>query len=348
MPGGAALLSGVAGGVRGQAAAPPVADPRGGQPVAVVRKPCALGSLLTLHSVVLVTALCMFAWASGKASESHFLGGLSPGGPRLFNWHPVLMTWGFCLLTEGAVAYRGLRFTRHGRRMRVHWALMSAGIACWLLGLVAVGVAGEEHLRSTHSWVGLATLCLASFQFLLGLLVFLRPGSSFSLKRRLYPLHTALGVSTVVVASAAVLTGIDHKTSAIGCTSAEGRTALQGCQLAGLVALLVVLVSVLAVYVLYNLKQQRTSAPRRQAGDEAAGAVSRAAGGESPSALGTADHVPLTPRKAGSGGSLHSPRSTSSWSVSGMLAGLLTAGLADDESESWDGFEGDETGALLG
>jgi len=76
----------------------------------VLQKPYVPHAIMIVHVMVVLSVLLVFVWADHEDTSEKYLGGLNLGS-KLFNWHPVLMTWGFSCMIEGALCYRSLRFT---------------------------------------------------------------------------------------------------------------------------------------------------------------------------------------------------------------------------------------------
>jgi len=194
-------------------------------PNLVIQKPCLPLVLLVIHLMVVLVILGVFVWADNEDSDEKYLGGLNLGD-KLFNWHPVFMTWGASCLMEGALAYRALRFYPHRRKKTVHGLWNAAGCALLCAGLAVVfRYKHETHLASlysTHSWLGIFTCSLVFAQFVLGLGTYALPGVPLLTKQHVYPVHASLGLASTVFAAASVISGIDHENTLLGCAYSVG------------------------------------------------------------------------------------------------------------------------------
>jgi hypothetical protein len=189
-------------------------------PNLVITKPCLPLVLMVIHLMVVSLILGVFVWADNEDTDAKYLGGLNLGD-KLFNWHPVFMTWGASCLLEGALAYRSLRFYSHRRKKLVHGLWNGAGCLLLCAGLWAVfRYKHQTHLASlysTHSWLGIFTATLVFAQFALGLGTYALPGVPLLAKQHVYPVHASLGLASTVFAACAVLSGIDHENTLLGC-----------------------------------------------------------------------------------------------------------------------------------
>jgi cytochrome b-561 len=99
------------------------------------------------------------------------------------------------------------------------WNFMAVMLFC--AGLASVFRYKEKNhlasLYSTHSWLGIFTVVLVFAQFLIGFCTYALPGITMLTKQRVYPLHSAIGLASTVTAVAAVLSGIDHENTLLGC-----------------------------------------------------------------------------------------------------------------------------------
>lgn len=212
----------------------------------LINKPCMPLIILFIHFFVIMIFLLVFVWADSDDTSEKYLGGLNMGS-KLFNWHPVFMTWATSCLVEGALAYRAMRFYSHrgicdclplnlhqfhhhrgalyiyiyvGKKI-VHgfWNLMA--VVLFSAGLASAFRYKEKNhiasLYSTHSWLGIFTVVLIFLQFVVGFGTYALPGITLLTKQRVYPLHSALGLASTVTAASAVLSGIDHENTILGC-----------------------------------------------------------------------------------------------------------------------------------
>ncbi|XP_072227653.1 lysosomal membrane ascorbate-dependent ferrireductase CYB561A3-like [Leuresthes tenuis] len=151
--------------------------------------------------------------------SSLWLGGFAWNGSDLqFNWHPVLMVSGLVVLYGiAAVMYR-VPFTWKQRKSIWKWAhaaLMFLALLLSILGLCAVfdfhRAAGIPDMYSLHSWVGICTVVLFAFQWVLGLAGFLLPCSPRWFRASLKPAHIWLGSAILILSLTSCISGIGEK-----------------------------------------------------------------------------------------------------------------------------------------
>uniref|UniRef100_A0A8C7YSC7 Lysosomal membrane ascorbate-dependent ferrireductase CYB561A3 n=1 Tax=Oryzias sinensis TaxID=183150 RepID=A0A8C7YSC7_9TELE len=148
-----------------------------------------------------------------------WLGGFAWDGSDLqFNWHPVFMVSGLVVLYGiSAVVYRvpSTWGQRKSTWKLVHGGLMLLALLLSVLGLYAVfdfhRAASIPHLYSLHSWVGLCTVGLFAFQWVLGLASFLLPCSPLWFRSRLKPVHIWLGTMVLILSLTSCISGINEK-----------------------------------------------------------------------------------------------------------------------------------------
>lgn len=73
---------------------------------------------------------------------------------------------------------------------------------------VSHNASGDPNLYSLHSWIGLTTTVLYVSQFLFGLITFLKPGLSQTIRAKSMPWHRFMGVAILVMAGLAAITGV--------------------------------------------------------------------------------------------------------------------------------------------
>ncbi|CAL1567853.1 unnamed protein product [Knipowitschia caucasica] len=161
----------------------------------------------------LLCALFVVSWSL------HWRGGFAwDGSPLQFNWHPVLMVSGLVIIYgNGAVVYR---IPSSWKQRKLVCKLVHAGMMLVALLLSGLGLSAVfdfhtsisiPHLYSVHSWVGISTVLLFSFQWLLGLVGFLLPCSPRWFRRSLKPTHIWIGKIVLVLTLVACISGINEK-----------------------------------------------------------------------------------------------------------------------------------------
>lgn len=133
-----------------------------------------------------------------------------------FNWHPLLMTLGFVLCyMEGSLAYRVLPFTgtiaAAPINKWIHGTLQGIATACGIAGTVCIfkyHTATDGYtLYSLHSWVGLITVILFAFQFVMGLWFFALQKNG-AIRGYFIATHRWLGTLLGAFTATAIVTGI--------------------------------------------------------------------------------------------------------------------------------------------
>ncbi|KAL0979173.1 hypothetical protein UPYG_G00181690 [Umbra pygmaea] len=170
---------------------------------------CYLLCLCLGFACVVLVSVWNTQWRGGFAWD---------GSPHQFNWHPVLMVTGLVVLYgNGAVLYRvPLTWGQN----KLPWKLLHAGVMLLalvlsILGLCAVfdfhNASNTHNLYSLHSWIGICTTALFTFQWVLGLAGFLLPCSPVSFRKLLKPAHVWMGGSILVLSIVSCISGINEK-----------------------------------------------------------------------------------------------------------------------------------------
>ncbi|XP_068170960.1 probable transmembrane reductase CYB561D1 [Antennarius striatus] len=140
---------------------------------------------------------------------------LSRPGTSLFSWHPVCMSFAYCLcLTEGilVVSADGSLFCCKSRNtnVRLHWfcqALVLVAAATGLSFMVASKNVSElGHLGSWHSWLGVCTLASTLLQAAFGVcMIFSKLLRLSSSLQRLKLYHATCGLVVYLLATVTVV-----------------------------------------------------------------------------------------------------------------------------------------------
>lgn len=186
---------------------------------------------------LVATALAVFFWAY------FLLGGVSWSPERdpatgrvtstskLFNWHPILMSFAFLVCSgEAMLAYRsstppplllaaaGPAPPTRSARKAAHASLQACALVIALLGSSAAWRSHAladppiPHLYSPHSWIGATTMTLFFAQAALGTAAFVFPGLKPPERRASFsPWHRLLGMCAFSAALVAIATGLQEK-----------------------------------------------------------------------------------------------------------------------------------------
>ncbi|XP_054848228.1 transmembrane ascorbate-dependent reductase CYB561 isoform X3 [Eublepharis macularius] len=155
-------------------------------------------------AVILMTGAWMGVYRGGIAWENSNL---------QLNVHPLCMIVGMVFLQGDALlVYRIFRNESKRSTKILHGFLHALALVIALVGLIAVfeyhKKKGYSNMYSLHSWCGIAAFSFYLLQWLLGLVFFLCPGVSFSLRSRYKPLHVFFGVSLLILSITTTLLGI--------------------------------------------------------------------------------------------------------------------------------------------
>ncbi|ETW09499.1 hypothetical protein H310_00067 [Aphanomyces invadans] len=188
-----------------------------------------MGSVMRTCSYVLpfVVVVLVLVWMgstlmsytvnSDDTVEYKSLAGFSwaPNDGRVFNWHPVLMTFGLLFCSSQAILVFVTKPYSHHINKRIHVVCHTLAILSVIVGLVAVIRFHNEHdiknIYSLHSWIGLFTLLLVVGQYALGFLSFFYPGVQVRLRMMLVPYHIGLGVGIVALVGITAVAGVMEK-----------------------------------------------------------------------------------------------------------------------------------------
>mmetsp|Transcript_21967 Transcript_21967/g.36793 ORF Transcript_21967/g.36793 Transcript_21967/m.36793 type:complete len:298 (-) Transcript_21967:412-1305(-) len=224
--------------------------------------------ILSVIAALVASCLTIY-WAN-----SDFLGGLN-WGKDVFNYHPVLMICGMSFgFTSAALSFRLIPAPKLYVKM-IHASLHAATVICIITGLAAVVTSHNytnrnaaeiyrPNLYSNHSFVGLSALVMYFSNFIVGVMYFLVPMFVPIFSERIKAFarmnHMFIGVMALLVAMAAIESGMSELTAKKDCTyvvsSADWNPAGRyhqlslGCQTANGIAILVLLAAFLAAYVL--------------------------------------------------------------------------------------------------
>lgn len=167
--------------------------------------------------------LLVIRWAAGTESEKRTLGGLDGSAEHLFNWHPVLMVFGFTVcMGEGVQAFRTLRLGK-AQNKRLHAALHGSALVSVIIALRVVFAshnrANQPNLYTAHGIVGLAVCILFFAQYIIGAMAFLSHAFfSDSEKATLLRPHVLVGICVYFLSVVAIASGVAEKAAWMGCS----------------------------------------------------------------------------------------------------------------------------------
>lgn len=184
-----------------------------------------------------------------------YQGGFAWDGSKYeFNYHPLCMVIGMVFLySEAMIVYRVFRHENKALVKMVHFALQILAFVVIVCGLKAAfdfhNNAGIPNMYSLHSWCGLGTVLLFSFQLVFGFVSFLFPRLPDAPRESYLRVHTFFGVFIFVLAIGTCLMGITEnllfKVKTYSTFPAQG-------VLANILGLLLVLLAGFVVFVVTN------------------------------------------------------------------------------------------------
>nr|XP_046237500.1 probable transmembrane reductase CYB561D1 [Scatophagus argus]XP_046237509.1 probable transmembrane reductase CYB561D1 [Scatophagus argus] len=142
---------------------------------------------------------------------------LSRPGTSLFSWHPVLMSFAYCLcMTEGILLFsaEGSPFCCKSRKVKVrlHWfcqALVLIAAATGLGFMVASkNVSERPHLVTWHSMLGICTVAATVLQAACGICVLFPKLLRLSSLPRLKLYHATCGLVVYLLATVTVMSAM--------------------------------------------------------------------------------------------------------------------------------------------
>mmetsp|Transcript_3547 Transcript_3547/g.6009 ORF Transcript_3547/g.6009 Transcript_3547/m.6009 type:complete len:254 (+) Transcript_3547:150-911(+) len=137
-----------------------------------------------------------------------------------FNLHPLMMSLGvLVLMSEAVISYRvyeAVHGFSHMSAKRIHSGLQLSAMIFMAVGLTIVFKNHKEkaipHLYTAHSWIGVGVTSLMALQALGGVLAFFVNTNS-NLKTLMLPVHRYTGIATYMLAVAAILMGLQEKST---------------------------------------------------------------------------------------------------------------------------------------
>ncbi|CAO1423674.1 unnamed protein product [Diamesa serratosioi] len=172
--------------------------------------------VVVLSSILLLAALVLTVfWVI------YYREGFSLDDPKKqFNFHPVLMVGGYITLSGFSILlYRICRCCSHLVVKLCHTFFHACSIPCIVIGFMTVWDSHNQqnipNFYSLHSWLGLITMGLFAFQFVLGFFSFLVllccDNATHKFRSIMVPIHASLGLATFMLAVAAGVTGLTQK-----------------------------------------------------------------------------------------------------------------------------------------
>ncbi|KAK1799959.1 hypothetical protein P4O66_006486 [Electrophorus voltai] len=139
---------------------------------------------------------------------------LSRPGTSLFSWHPLCMSFGFCLcMTEGILLFSAegtpCCFKSRKGKIRVHWVLQALMLVATCTGLAFMvaskNVSERPHLATWHSVLGMTTLAATLLQAACGTCLLLPKLLGAPLLPRIRLYHATCGLVAYLLATVTVM-----------------------------------------------------------------------------------------------------------------------------------------------
>ncbi|EDO43587.1 predicted protein [Nematostella vectensis] len=170
-----------------------------------------------IASVSLIQVLGIIAIVLTGIWMGKYRGGFAwDGSGQQFNYHPVCMVIGLVYLySEAMIVYRVFRNETKYTVKLVHFALQLVAFFVAVFGLKAAfdfhNKQGFPNMYSLHSWLGLCTVLLFTFQLVGGFVSFLYPKLPDAPRASYLKVHVFFGVFVFVLAVTTCLTGMTEK-----------------------------------------------------------------------------------------------------------------------------------------
>ncbi|RWR79558.1 Cytochrome b561 [Cinnamomum micranthum f. kanehirae] len=156
-----------------------------------------------------VAMVLMFVWVL------HYRGGINLNAENkshIFNVHPFLMYVGYIFLSGEALMAFKIVWTERWMQKLVHTVFNLIGLALAILGVYAVFKFHSDfnipNVYSLHSWIGIGTISLFGFQWLMGFLLFWYPRATKEIREKLAPWHALSGLVLFLLMICAAETGL--------------------------------------------------------------------------------------------------------------------------------------------
>ncbi|XP_072343047.1 transmembrane ascorbate-dependent reductase CYB561 [Scyliorhinus torazame] len=199
----------------------------------------------------------------------YYQGGFAWDGSSLeFNVHPLCMVIGMVFLYGDAIlVYRVFKNESKTTVKILHGGIHLISLVATIVGLVSVfGYHSAQNIPdmySLHSWCGLISIILFCVQWVAGLIFFIFPGVSYSLRACYRPLHVYFGLGLFILAIGTSLLGITEKLLfSIGST--YSKFAAEGV-LANVLGLVLIGFGLTVVYVVTRSEWKRVTSPEEEA-----------------------------------------------------------------------------------
>ncbi|XP_078079876.1 transmembrane ascorbate-dependent reductase CYB561 [Mustelus asterias] len=199
----------------------------------------------------------------------YYQGGFGWDGSSLeFNVHPLCMVIGMVFLYgDSILVYRVFKNESKTTVKILHAAIHLIGLVATIVGLISVfgyhSAQNIPNMYSLHSWCGIICIILFCVQWVVGLIFFLFPGMSYSLRACYRPLHVYFGLGIFILAIGTSLLGITEKLL-FSISDTYSKFVAEGV-LANVLGLVLVSFGSTVVYIVTRSEWKRVSSPEEEA-----------------------------------------------------------------------------------
>jgi Eukaryotic cytochrome b561 len=174
--------------------------------------------------VMSALSVCVVAWWTSKLGGFAWTYGHSK---QTFNWHPLLMTVTFAIMTLAALSFRSFPLQQHSTAKMLHGASWSVAAILSSVALRAVFRSHNDPLSgytanfySFHSWMGALVSTLFLAQLTAGAVAFAwsPPSLSATTKYTILQVHRVLGPIIYVLVAVTMMLGIQEKEVFVDCS----------------------------------------------------------------------------------------------------------------------------------
>lgn len=180
-----------------------------------------------------------------------------------FYWHPMLMVLGLIFLYAQSILM--YRIARHAKKKVLKLTHAVLHCLAFILSVLALKAVFDSHNYSTppipnlytlHSWIGLVTMILFTYQFASGFLTFLYPGLSKNIRAYYLPFHTYFGATIFTMVIVTAMLGLAEKAIwAVPNYSSMGGEAV----LVNFMGVILLVFGLLVLYLVYNPTYKRVA-----------------------------------------------------------------------------------------
>ncbi|XP_003737194.2 cytochrome b561 [Galendromus occidentalis] len=165
-------------------------------------------SQLVIFGIVALTVYWVFKFRGGLDLEKDLL--------QQFNTHIIAMIVGFVFFCGQAIlAYRVFDCCKRSYARVIHSILQVLGTICITAGFYVTYTnthnKAQNHFRSLHTWLALATCSLFCLQFVFAILFFVIPlccrRRTFAFRQKMMPVHASFGLILFTMFSGTAITG---------------------------------------------------------------------------------------------------------------------------------------------